>query len=151
MKKIYLKELFWVDNLIKDIMINSTKNDLIALVLMIVLQGFAHEVFLDHAWQIIPDGVTISLRNKLMDDPYVLTIEITNTKTDLSISKSIESGPNDWNQITFPDDFHKIAGIFDIYKDGPNDFTWRATVEGRLIMSGNFTYPHSEYIWTTHD
>lgn len=53
------------------------KNKLIALMLMTALQGFAHEVFLDHPWQIIPDGVTISLRNKLMDDPYVLTIEIT--------------------------------------------------------------------------
>jgi hypothetical protein len=127
------------------------KNRYIAIVLMIVLQGSAHEVFLDHAWQIIPDGVTISLRNKLMDDPYVMTIKITNTKTNLSISKSIDSGPNDWNQITFPDDFHKIEGIYHMYKDGPNDFFWEATVDGRLIMSGKFTYPHSEYIWTTHE
>ena len=127
------------------------KNRLIALVLMIVLQGSAHEVFLDHAWQIIPDGVTISLRNKLMDDPYVMIIEITNTKTDLSISKSIDSGPNDWNQITFPDDFNKIEGIYDVYKDGSNNFKWEATVEGRLIMSGTFTYPAVDYIWTTHE
>ena len=132
-------------------MINSTKNKFIALILMTVLQGSAHEVFLDHAWQIIPDGVTISLRNKLMDDPYVMTIKITNTKTDLSISKSIDSGPNDWNQITFPDDFNKIDGIYDVYNDGSNNFKWEATVEGRLIMSGTFTYPAVDYIWTTHD
>ena len=115
------------------------------------IQSFSHKIFLDHAWQIIPDGVTISLRNKLMDDPYVLTIEISNMMTGLSISKSIDSGPNDWNQITFPDDFNKIDGIYDLYKDGPNDFAWKATVEGRLIMSGTFTYPVVDYIWTTHD
>ena len=131
--------------------IKKMKNRFIALVLMIALQGSAHEVFLDHAWQIIPDGVTISLRNKLMNDPYVMTIKITNTKTDLSISKSIDSGPNDWNQITFPDDFNKIDGIYDVYKDGSNNFKWEATVEGRLIMSGTFTYPAVDYIWTTHD
>ena len=127
------------------------KKKFIASILIIALQASAHEVFLDHAWQIIPDGVTISLRNKLMNEPYVLTIEITNTETDLSISKNIESRPNDWNQITFPNDFHKIEGIYDMYKDVPNNFIWKATVDGRLIMSGKFTYPHSEYIWTTHD
>ena len=118
---------------------------------LMAFNGQAHEIFTDHAWQSSSSGVIISLRNKLLNDPYVVTIKVINLKTGLSVSKDIESGHNDWNQETFPDDFRKCEGIYEVYKDGPNQFMWEAHIEDRLIMSGKFTYPHDEVIWTEHD
>ena len=127
------------------------KSSLLVFICALSINSYSHEVFLDHAWQIIPDGVTISLRNKLMDEPYDLEIKITNTSTGKSIEKIINSGPDDWNKITFPDDFEDSHKIYNFINDDSKDFYWIAKVEGRLIMSGKFTYPTVEYIWTKHE
>lgn len=61
------------------------KISLLVFICALSINSYSHEVFLDHAWQIIPDEVTISLRNKLMDEPYDLEIKITNRSTGKSI------------------------------------------------------------------
>ena len=127
------------------------KNKVLLVLFALTFNAYSHEVFTDHAWQTASSGVIISLRNKLLDDPCKVTFKVTNLKTNLSVSKDEKSGPNDWNKITFPDDFYKCDGIYEMFKNEPNPFKWEAFVEGRLVLSGKFTYPHDEIIWTTHE
>ena len=40
----------------------------------VIINCVAHDI-IDHAWQTAPSGVTIGLRNKLMDDSYIVLSE----------------------------------------------------------------------------
>ena len=124
----------------------------IVILLGIISNCIAHDNIIDHAWQTSPSGVTISIRNKLMDDPYIVTFRVTNLETQKSVSLDVASGPNDWNQLIFPDDFQKCENIFEVvYKEKSKKFIWEAIVEGRLVLSGKFNYPNGEIIWTKHN
>ena len=109
----------------------------------------AHEIFTDHAWQTSSPSVTLYLRNKLLNDTYDVTFEVTRITTGEIFKKHKTSGPNDWNKIQFPIDFDIKWGNF---MDGKREeYVWEAIIDGRVVHGGEFVYPYHKSVWTQHD
>ncbi len=96
---------------------------------------------IDRAWQTSIAPVTLSLRNKLANDPYPVKFLVQSWGADSKWVYKTVSKPNAWQQPRFPRDFE--GPRVDHLK--PCVYTWQAFVgEGadKRVLDGQFTYPN---------
>ena len=98
----------------------------------------------DRAWQTSVEPVTLSLRNKLLNDAYTVEFIVQASGTEQKWSYIARSEPNAWNQPRFPNDFKGPKA--DFLK--PRDYTWSAHIledNSKAVLGGRFIYPNFEF------
>lgn len=100
-----------------------------------------HADAIDRAWQTATEPVTLNLRNKLADAPYMVTFIVEAAGRGAQWQYTTESAPNAWQRPQFPHDF-KGPSVDHLR---PQAYTWYALVgrgEAKRVLGGHFTYPN---------
>lgn len=120
---------------------------LLSLLLFLSLSFITNRSFADasdRAWQTSVEPVTLSLRNKLLDDAYTVEFIVKASGTDHKWSYIARSEPNAWNQPRFPVDFK--GPKVDFLK--PQEYSWSAHIledDSKAVLGGRFIYPNFEF------
>lgn len=120
---------------------------LLSLLLFLSLSFMIHRSFgdaSDRAWQTSVESVTLSLRNKLLNDAYTVEFLVQASGTEQKWSYIARSEPNAWNQPRFPNDFKGPKA--DFLK--PREYTWSAHIledNSKAVLGGRFIYPNYEF------
>lgn len=120
---------------------------LLSFLLFLSLSFMIHRSFADasdRAWQTSVEPVTLSLRNKLLNDAYTVEFIVQASGTEQKWSYIARSEPNAWNQPRFPNDFKGPKA--DFLK--PQEYTWSAHIledDSKAVLGGRFIYPNFEF------
>lgn len=98
----------------------------------------------DRAWQTTLNPVTLSLRNKLLNDDYTIKFVVKSSTEDKQWSCILQSEPNAWNHPQFPNDFDGPT----VDKNSPQEYSWSAHIleqHGKRVLGGRFIYPSHDF------
>ena len=98
----------------------------------------------DRAWQTALNPVTLSLRNKLLNDDYTVKFTVKSSTEDKQWSCILQSEPNAWNHPQFPNDFDGPT----VDKNSPQEYSWSAHIleqDGKRVLGGRFIYPSHDF------